>query len=199
MTYLHELLRAEIDLVPGGAKNVIFGGLSQGCAASLTALLLWEGDKLGAVIGMCGYLPFAETMLRPFGSGVENCNGGVDQRGQAEDDFDPFDRGVMGNESCDDEASGPATIAVDWLRDELQVSKVKSSDDLPIFTETPIFLGHGVQDERVSVILGRTALQCLTAMNGRVCWHEFVGLGHWYSEDMLRAIVDFIRKEAKWG
>lgn len=198
VTYLHELLRAEIDLIPGGAKNVVFGGLSQGCAASLTALLLWEGDKLGAVIGMCGYLPFAETMLRQFGSGVEICNGGADagnQISQAEDDFDPFDRDAMGNGSDEREVSGPATVAVDWLRDELQVSKSELSDDLPAFTGIPIFLGHGVQDERVSVLLGRRASQCLTAMNGRVYWHEFEGLGHWYSKDMLRAFIDFICKE----
>lgn len=201
VTYLHELLRAEIDLVPGGAKNVVFGGLSQGCAASLIALILWEGDKLGAAVGMCGYLPFAETMLSQFGSGVEDRNGGRDtcnEIGQGEDDFDPFDRDATGNESDDREASGPVTVAVNWLRDELQVSKVKSSEDLPAFIETPILLGHGVQDERVSVLLGRRASQCLTAMNARVRWHEFEGLGHWYSEDMLRAFVNFIRKEIRW-
>lgn len=58
VSYLHDLLRAEIALVLGGVSSIVFGGLSQGCAASLIALLLWEGESIGADLGMCGWLPF---------------------------------------------------------------------------------------------------------------------------------------------
>jgi hypothetical protein len=52
--YLHTLIKRQIELVPGGSCSVVLGGLSQGCAAALVAALLWEGDDLGAMVGMCG-------------------------------------------------------------------------------------------------------------------------------------------------
>ncbi|KAL2012175.1 hypothetical protein VTN00DRAFT_4893 [Thermoascus crustaceus] len=61
--YLHGLLRREIGLLgEGGERNVILGGLSQGCAASLIALLLWDGKPLAAAVGMCGWLAFRRQM-----------------------------------------------------------------------------------------------------------------------------------------
>lgn len=80
--YLHELLRAEIALLPGGTPDLVFGGVSQGCAAALTAFLLWEGEALGAVVGMCGYLPFAEWLIEQMSRDVDS----------VDDDFDPFQR-----------------------------------------------------------------------------------------------------------
>ncbi|KAK3366115.1 Alpha/Beta hydrolase protein [Lasiosphaeria ovina] len=62
--YLHGLVRREMALV-GGAQNVVLGGLSQGCAASLVALLLWDGEPLAAAVGMCGWLPFMSHLLNP--------------------------------------------------------------------------------------------------------------------------------------
>jgi hypothetical protein len=50
----------EIELVD--AKNVVLWGLSQGCAASLVALLTWDGEPFGAVVGMCGWLPFRKHL-----------------------------------------------------------------------------------------------------------------------------------------
>lgn len=72
VAYLHEVLREEINLVPGGARNIVFGGLSQGCAAALVSFLLWEGDKLGAAVGMCGWLPFADRMLEQVTGSMGN-------------------------------------------------------------------------------------------------------------------------------
>src|SRR5436189_5036386 len=59
--YIHELLRQEIKIV-GSAGNVVLGGLSQGCAASLISHLLWDGEPLAAAVGMCGWLPFRTNM-----------------------------------------------------------------------------------------------------------------------------------------
>ena len=55
-SFIHSLLQAEIDII--GAKNVVLMGLSQGCAASIISLLTWQGEPLGAAVGMCGWLPF---------------------------------------------------------------------------------------------------------------------------------------------
>lgn len=56
--FLHDLLSKEIEVL--GAENVVLMGLSQGCAASIVATILWEGEPFGALVGMCGYLPFCK-------------------------------------------------------------------------------------------------------------------------------------------
>lgn len=69
--FIHALLRKEIESV--GAPNVVLWGLSQGCATSLTALLTWDGEAFGAVVGICGWLPF-DSLL---GTAVEDKPGNV--------------------------------------------------------------------------------------------------------------------------
>ena len=59
-TYIHCLIEEATAKV--GAKNVILGGLSQGCAAALITMLTWTGEPIGAVFGMCGWLPFARSL-----------------------------------------------------------------------------------------------------------------------------------------
>ena len=53
--YVHGLVKREIEKV--GKENVVLWGLSQGCATSLAALLLWDGEPFAAVVGTCGWLP----------------------------------------------------------------------------------------------------------------------------------------------
>jgi predicted esterase len=49
VAHLHELIRKEAALV-GGPGNIFLGGISQGCAAGLVALLLWDGEWWGGAI-----------------------------------------------------------------------------------------------------------------------------------------------------
>lgn len=73
---VHRILEDEIAIV--GAQKVVLGGLSQGCAAALIALLLWEGQPLAAAFGMCGWLPFREHMedlARAAGHTEDDING----------------------------------------------------------------------------------------------------------------------------
>lgn len=185
--YLHQLLRTEIATVPGGARNVVLGGLSQGCAASLVALLLWEGEDLGAVVGMCGRLPFTEALMAA-GRGKEDKQDDYGALG-----FDPF----AVDECVDDKMSDlvlrtPVKRAVGWLREELDLPALQLPSELLPVQRLPIFLGHGGQDEKVSVELGRRASECLEMLGARVCWKEYGDLGHWYSSDMLTDLVQFL-------
>ncbi|KAI1845736.1 hypothetical protein JX265_000085 [Neoarthrinium moseri] len=185
-SYLHRILEREIALVPGGAKSVVFGGLSQGCAASLTALLLWEGDAFCAAVGMCGWLPFAARMGEQVGE--MSCQ--LQGEDGGEDVFDPFAR-----DHLDDDATtqtDPASRALSWLRDEIQVPPTQNGNELK-FRDVPLFLGHGVQDDRVDVVLGQEASRCLTTLGMSVSWNEYGDLGHWYSETLLQDMVDFLR------
>lgn len=185
--YLQQLLRAEILLVPGGARNVVLGGLSQGCAASLVALLLWEGEELGAAVGMCGRLPFAEGLMGVI----------LDKKSEEEDcevlGFDPFaadSRG--GDEASGGAADNPAERAVAWLSEQLGLPAPRlTRARLPV-QNIPIFLGHGARDEKVSIELGRRASECLGELAAGVCWKEYDDLGHWYSGDVLKDLVLFL-------
>lgn len=185
--YLHQLFRAEIAIVPGGAKNVVLDGLSQGCAASLVALLLWEGEDLGTVVGMCGRLPFAESLMEEI-RGKEDekhVNGSLG--------FDPFAVNTCHEgESSDEAARTPAQRAVAWLREELDLPALQQLPELLPVERIPIFLGHGGQDEKVSIELGRRASECLDKLGARVCWKEYEDLGHWYSDDMLNDLLHFL-------
>lgn len=184
--FLHQVLRREIAIVPGGAKNVVLGGLSQGCAASLVALLLWEGKNLGAVVGMCGWLPFAESLMAEI-LNDENAHDDNEELG-----FDPFAADACGNELEDSTAGTPVQRAIGWLREQLGLPASKlSSETLPV-QKIPIFIGHGVPDGRVSIELGRRAAECLGKLGEGVCWKEYENLGHWYSSEMLKDMSRFL-------
>ncbi|KAK8037130.1 alpha/beta-hydrolase [Apiospora marii] len=180
--FLHQLLRAEIDLIPGGSKNVYLGGLSQGCAASLVALLLWDGEPLGAFVGMAGWLPYAYRLSSLVTSLPEVEDG----------DFDPFRR----DEDDEDETQieeRPVDEAATWLRDQIELVTDNSITHEGVASDvTPVFLGHGVLDDKVDVVLGRQARDALTELRLQVTWKEYEGLGHWYSNDMLRDLRDFV-------
>lgn len=85
----------------------------------------------------------------------------------------------------------PVEQAVDFLREELKFPNLKASLS---FQRTPIFLGHGTEDEKVPLGLGREAASCLRSLSGIVYFIEYEGLGHWYSGDMLRDLARFITK-----
>lgn len=62
----------------------------------------------------------------------------------------------------------------------------------------PLLLGHGVEDEKVPVELGREAVSCLKRLGVNTEWHEYDGLGHWYSGAMLSDLVNSLRVMTSW-
>ncbi|KAE8451772.1 hypothetical protein EG329_003229 [Mollisiaceae sp. DMI_Dod_QoI] len=182
--YIHELLRREIEIV--GGENVVLWGLSQGCATSLTALLTWDGKPFAATVGMCGWLPFSnliEEIVR------ENESGDDPFSHSGDDDEDTKDPLRLGSENSEIDTRKQA---VAFLREHLDMN---SEGD--VFWDVPVFLGHGTEDEKVSVNLGREAKSCLDLVGVDVQMIEYEGLGHWYSQDMLRDIFQFLKKSLK--
>lgn len=191
--YLHGLLRESINEV--GAGNVVLGGLSQGCAATLISLLTWESEPLAAVFGLCGWLPLRQHMTDI-----------VDPR-IASDGEDPF--------ACDDDADQELDLpaqAVAWLREELALPITPSlsgleaasmtspsSSSVPSsllpFQRIPLFLAHGTEDEKVNVQLGHEAKACLAILRAELDWREYERLGHWYSGQMLGDLVEFLTEK----
>ena len=68
-----------------------------------------------------------------------------------------------------------------------------------MFQRVPIFLGHGVEDEKVPTELGREAASFLQSMDASLEWHEYEGLGHWYSSEMLKDLTGSLKRVTKWG
>ena len=181
--YLHDLLRREIELVPGGARNVVLGGISQGCAASLVAILLWEGEPLGALVGMCGWLPFVHSLQYR------------DEAAENDGSFDPFERddaAVREAEARVETDVGAATVKE--LRERLELDKGgPDAGSRPVTLSTPVYLGHGVEDDRVPLRLGQISAEFLEAVGFNISIHTYPQLGHWYSASMLGDIAGFLK------
>jgi predicted esterase len=184
--YLHILLRDEIKIV--GAGNVVLMGLSQGCAASIVAMLLWKGERIGALVGMCGYMPFIKGMYES----VEDASCGDTELLLGFDDDDQEDMFER-----DDKESGSGSKfekAVGWLREELGISQDDGGIDeqSSSLQSIPVFMGHGRDDEKVPCHIGKLAADFLGGIDVSVTWKDYAGLGHWYSADMLRDVVGFV-------
>ena len=188
--FIHGLLKTEIEAV--GKENVVLWGLSQGCATSLASLLVWDGEPFAAVVGMCGWIPFGNELVK--------IGRGHGDKGLEEDHDDPFalsgdeDEDPFATSDDDDEVRGDLpSQAVKFLRESIEMEDKNGM----AFQEIPIFLGHGTEDEKVDIKLGREAKNALDLLGTNIQMKEYEGLGHWYSEDMLRDIFKFIKKKFK--
>lgn len=174
---VHDLLRAEIGLV--GATNVILWGLSQGCAASLVATILSQEVPFVAVVDTCGWLPLRGRM-----------DAMLNDEPQADED-NPF---ASSPDDRDSKSSIEKVVA--YLQGELDLSPHPPAASL---SSLPVFLGHGKEDDRVPLALSQEADDLLGNIGFEVEHHEYPGLGHWYSGEMLRDIVEFIHEKAGWS
>lgn len=110
-------------LTENGYDRIVLGGLSQGCAASITTLL--AGDRrLAGYIGMSGWLPF-EAELSDISKDIE--------------DISAKNR------------LASSLQAVNHLRNMLNLEPRETAPQL----QTPVFLGHGDADEKISIDNGR--------------------------------------------
>ena len=178
--YIHGLLHAEIAVV--GPDNVVLWGLSQGCAISLTALLLWEGPKIAGAIGMCGWLPLRKR--------IEEM---IQANESAGDETDPFSTSNGSGSEDDNATQSNIDTALEFLREELDLPKPQETTDSLL--RIPVFLGHGTEDEKVPIELDRKAQALFNTLGFDVCYNEYQNLGHWYSGQMLADIIEFLTRK----
>ncbi|KAI1329958.1 phospholipase/carboxylesterase [Xylariaceae sp. FL0255] len=180
------LLRQEIEVAGVAPSNIILGGLSQGCAMSLSVLLAL-GYTLGGYFGMCGYLPFQQDIEDAIKK----------ERGPKGDDIDDDDPFAASDEDLPED---PTMRALNFERDLLCINPLDTASEprLPA-SSTPIFLGHGDADEKKPHALGEDAARTMRAAGYDVTWKLYAGLGHWYKiPDEIDDIVDFICKRVGW-
>ncbi|MCJ1479289.1 hypothetical protein MMC13_007974 [Lambiella insularis] len=185
--YIHEIVWQEMNLVR--CKNIILGGLSQGCAAGLYALLTFIPPRtrndgcdlsIGAMVGMSGWLPFCKEIDEMM------CNG--EKYGRADD---PFERGAGAEQKLD-----ASTEALNFVRENIDFPPLTGPG--LSFLQTPIFLGHGTADKQVDIRLGEEAASTLKGIGMDVTWVAYRDFYHWYKEpDEIDDIITFLRDKAR--
>ncbi|GKT65945.1 acyl-protein thioesterase [Colletotrichum tofieldiae] len=88
----------------------------------------------------------------------------------------------------------PLKRALRIIREEVDLPS-QQSESVPPFQKTPVFLGHGSKDDKVLLLHGQQACRVLRLMGGNVELREYCKLGHWYSEEMLQDMLEFLGSE----
>lgn len=197
--FITGLVHREVEAV--GLGHVVVGGLSQGCAAALHVLLNLDGPTpLAGFIGMSGWLPFADTLDPAAAEG----NGDEDQDERlAIFGPDGGDDDVAGHDDGEDSGGRRQPLqqelqrtAANTARDIASLPPLSAAQEV-VFPSTPIFLGHGRNDEKVSVNLGGQAKRVLEALGCKVTWRDY-DEGHWYKvPEEIDDIVEFLRDIVK--
>lgn len=182
--YIHQIIAQEMDLVP--CNHIILGGLSQGCAAGLYALLTFippevQNDgynpSIGAMVGMSGWLPFSKHIDEALHD---------DQKHGGED---PFVRGDVANQKPD---PSKEMQALNFVRESIDFPPLASSESSTL--QTSVFLGHGTADDKVDIRLGEEAASTLRDMGMDVTWRSYQDFHHWYKEpDEIDDIITFLQ------
>jgi len=177
---LLDLIRQELETTSIGPEKIVLGGLSQGCALSLSVLLCLD-HPIGGFIGMSGYLPFREDIDEAMA-----------ELSDAEDN--PFSHGDDIHDDLD-----PATKASVFERDLLALPPVDEVDSEKTAQSTPIFLGHGGADEKVPCSLGEAMARTMQTAGYTVRWKYYQDHGHWYKiPDEIDDVVEFLRCDVGW-
>lgn len=122
------------------------------------------------------------------------------QSGALHDEFDPF---------ANDEEEVPLLVqAINHIREIVDIPMASTSqqslDDSHSqegfhHLQSPVFLGHGCEDPKLSVNLGRKMSHVLSTGFGMdVTWKAYEGLGHWYRvKDEIEDILCFLQDRVK--
>ncbi|KAE8551173.1 hypothetical protein TMatcc_009276 [Talaromyces marneffei ATCC 18224] len=107
--------------------------------------------------------------------------------------FDPFRSDAQ--EDSERGTRSSITDALNHVRDILDLEPIFISETFPTL-QTPIFLGHGSADPKVSVHLGDKMVELLSKrLEMDVTWKAYEGFGHWYKvPDEIDDVLDFLRQ-----
>ncbi|TWU75039.1 hypothetical protein ED733_006388 [Metarhizium rileyi] len=185
--HIHDLIRSETELVGNNSKRIVLAGFSQGGAMALMSGLIWQGDPLGAMVDLCGFMPLVSHLLGVLEHGLS-----TDENDDVEfaDDVDVFERSQSSDARTMDQK------VLDELREEAELPRIHQSSDFR-FRPTPVFIGHGNADREVVVQQSSQAALLLRKLGLDVDFRSYEGLGHWYSAGMLKDMVQFLAKQRK--
>ena len=130
--------------------------------------------RFGAIIGMSGWLPFVHRLRA----------------------FIILSKYPVGNENLHSEDSSDQQIPEKnrALQDLCKLASVATLPDHACILDTPVFLGHGTEDETIHMRHGLLARDVLQALSIDVEWREYRE-GHWYCQDEINDIVKFLEEK----
>ncbi|KAK0385341.1 hypothetical protein NLU13_7817 [Sarocladium strictum] len=162
---LFAIVQKELEMVP--ARNLILGGLSQGCAI--------------------GYLTYQSDLQDSLAENEEDTQRDLDEE-------NPFSTPEVAGER-----PHPSVQAQNFERDLLGLQPLEEPAREKTAYGTPVFLGHGVKDEKVPLGLGTSAARVVRSAGYEVRWRAYEELGHWYQvPEEVDDIVDFISSVVGW-
>jgi predicted esterase len=184
--HIAQIIQAEARTVP--LRKVFLGGISQGCAMALHVLLGLTAERhcpdirLGGFIGMSGWLPFQSAVNNLLLSrSVKKDKDGVE---------DPF--ALETEDGADLDKDNPSIMVTQFIREDI-IGTLDYDKELLVHRCTPIFLGHGDQDDVVELGYGKDAMTTLSHMGLNVSWKTYKRHGHWYKvPDTIDDIVRFL-------
>jgi len=175
--YIHRVLDEEIAKLGGNATRVVLGGISQGMAVALVALIC-SPRPLGGFVGAMGWMPFSGKLTTYLEKGE------TDQAAN-------FFRWALAHPSA--EYKRPR-------RSQVEISEASRQANSVSFG-TPVLLGHGEDDQWIGVRRGETARDILLRLGFQVLWKTYRGAegdGHWLKEpEQFDDIVRFLEDKFK--
>ncbi len=175
----------------GAEKRVVLGGLSQGCAISLTTLLSLD-VSLGGWVGMSGFMPMRGIFEDVLNADAQD----DDNRTALQYDAEQQDSGAEA--SIDTQSIDPAVQALNAFRQDVLSLPLLDSRSGASVLKTSAFYAHGDDDERVPCKLGDELVKTLKGLHVSVRHQIYQGLGHWIQapEEIYDMISVFSRNGA---
>ncbi|KAI9651284.1 hypothetical protein NHQ30_001322 [Ciborinia camelliae] len=163
--YVDSLVTREINIV--GAKNVVLWGFNRGCAAALYSLLIWNTVPFGAVVGVCGWFPFAEQAQEI-------------EKGNSQDPDGP-------------QAFVTSLDIINHFRNDINLPNTWQ----PAIQKVPIFFGYGVQDGEPMRKLAHEAIVTLRLLEANYESKAYNGTEELYLKRMMEDMFLFIKEKLK--
>lgn len=177
--YVLRIVDEEIKRLGGDSSRVILGGISQGMAVGLVAMLCAE-RRIGGFVGAMGWIPLRDKVVALL------------DRGEKEQALE-FYRWALGLSTV--QLQKKITPAPEDTAPAHQTPETTAKGS-PL--ETPVFLSHSEDDDWVDISLGKAAYDLLVELGLEVTWktyREAEGDGHWLKEpEQFDDIVDFLTK-----
>jgi predicted esterase len=197
--YLRDLICEEVQKLndswgggEGAERRIVFGGLSQGCAISLVTLLSLD-HSLGGWVGMSGFMPLRGMLEEALKAEVQGSEDGiVFQDDDAEHDTSDIER-------HEDNQKGAETKALHAFRQDILDVPVSNPGGPANVLETPLFYGHGSDDEKVACRLGDELVETLKKLNMDIRHQVYPGLGHWIqAPEEIDDMISVFTKSGAW-
>ncbi|KAL2075477.1 hypothetical protein VTL71DRAFT_420 [Oculimacula yallundae] len=174
-----------------GWENVVLGGISQGCATALMAIL-GEGLEVGAFVGWCGWLPFRRDIEAIAGEGGSS----VSRDGIAMQVTNILEMPESDDENQTSESTDqPSTADHDEEDFISNFGSLSMNNKARKSNATPMFFGHAKNDETVPYRLGKDISRTMQRLGFEVMFKSYEEGGHWINsdhgvDDMARFLED---------